>query len=391
MVNNIITYVQQYGKHSVAEFPFNEVDALVLCQLSYLDFSASIYPETERKDAVLISEIAYLPRVERLYEGFWYKDENRELFRAVSESTRFGSMRLWRFEELKDEDRTLQFAALTFAIDKDTDFVAFRGTDASLIGWKEDLMLAYSRPTGAQKHALKYLTGILESTDGHILAGGHSKGGNLAVYAAMNLPRDLQERIDTVYDNDGPGFRPEILEQSDYENIRGRIRKFIPHSSVVGVILEENDDYELIECWKLGTLQHNTYTWKSEKGAFLRASGIDPKKRIRDAALNEWILSLSEEEITVFIDTLYEFLTSEDSESLYDLKNNLKKSIIDSFRISRDLDENTKKALQNILKSFIDIYGEHAAAEVANMRRSFREELRSLYLGAADLLSRKNT
>ncbi len=389
MINNIITYVKEYGNRTFDAMPFCEADSLVLCQLSYLNYGPFVNGFEDPLGSP-VEMIRFDARMEELFEGYWYKEENRELFDAVSMSSRFGSMRISFYENVNDEETDTQFSAVTYQFAKGMRYVAFRGTDASLIGWKEDMKLAYSRPTGSQKLAVSYLEKAAESTTGTLYTGGHSKGGNLAVYAAMSASEEVRDRIETIFNHDGPGFRPEVLDNDGYRSIRDRIRKYIPRSSAVGIILDTDDDYEVVDCWRIGNLQHNAYTWKSEKGMFLRAEGMKNAKKVADKALNEWILSLSDEEIGTFIDTVYDVLTASDAKNVFDIRNDLRESISGAKAYLADLDEDTKKALQKIVKSFIDIYGDHAEEEFRSLQRSFRDEIQALYRGAAELLSRRN-
>ncbi len=389
MINNIISYAKEYGRQTFSQMPFNEVDALLLCQLSYLNYKDFVGSFEDESVPLPISNIYYDPEREKIFDGYWYRDENRELFETVVNSTRYGSMKLYGYTDLEITEEDTVFSAVTFLISKDHDFVAFRGTGADLTGWKEDMKLAYSRPVGAQKLAAAYLETALSKVNGNLSVGGHSKGGNLAVYAAMCCPEEERERILTVYDNDGPGFRPELIDNDGYRAVKDKIRKFIPRSSAVGVILENTGRYEVVDCWGVGNLQHNTYTWKSENGSFLRSKDMKLSKKTRDAALNDWILSLTEDEIATFIDTLYDTITASDAKSVYDLKADLSGSLKGSIHYVKELDVDTKKALQKIIISFKDKYGDYAAEEVVRVKRSFRNEMESLYLGAASLLSRK--
>lgn len=389
MVNNIITYSSEYAGTDFERLPFNEVDSLIFCQLSYLNYAPFVKGLKENDRAVSFSDIYYSERLDELFEGYWYKDENRELFKNVALSGRYGKIKINYYENVNEEKTDTQFSAVTFMISPDETYIAYRGTDASLIGWKEDLKLAYSKPINAQKLAAAYLMDIAALLCGKLYTGGHSKGGNLAVYAAMNADASVRDRIINIFDHDGPGFRPELLAGGSYNDIKKKIKKYIPRSSVVGIILEDEMDYEVIDCWSVGTLQHNTYTWKSENGAFIRAKEMTDQKKLRDAALNEWILSLSESEIDTFIDTFYEIITATDAKNVFELKNNPRLSMTKAGDAVRELDEDTKKALQKIFKSFIDIYGAKAEEEFKNMQRSFKDEVQSLYRGAAELIAKR--
>ena len=184
-----------------------------------------------------------------------------------------------------NEEEQTQFCAMTYVLEDKNIYLAYRGTDATIVGWKEDLNLAFSRPLNSQKLATEYMNQVAGYIAGEFYAGGHSKGGNLAVYAAMNCKEETREKLLRVFNHDGPGFRPEIRQQGHYEEIKDRIVKFIPRSSLVGTILEDQRDFEILESYGVGMLQHNAYSWKVEGNAFVRAQNMSQGKLRRDAAL----------------------------------------------------------------------------------------------------------
>ena len=192
-------------------------------------------------------------------------------------------------------------------------------------------------------------------TAGDFYTGGHSKGGNLAVYAAMNCAPRTRERLLKIFNNDGPGFRPEIREKGDYEEIKDRMVKFIPRSSLVGTILEDQDDYTLVESRSVGMLQHNTYSWKVEEDHFVRAKNMAGRKMARDAALNEWILSLTEEETHAFVDTLYEVVSASEASNVFEFGADWKNCLQNVFEAAKEIDETTRKVIAKIIRSLFEM------------------------------------
>lgn len=357
-MENIIDYVKTYGQNSFAQKPFNEVDSLVLSQLSYLNFRPFVQSPEEKGEAVSIQSILNEERMEELLEGYWYKDKNEDLFRAVAASRRFGSMKFRDHVNRIEEETDMQFSAITCCMEEGICYVAYRGTDATIVGWKEDLNLALSEPRKGQKLAVEYLTGVAEQTETGIYVGGHSKGGNLAAYASMNCAPEVRERLVAVYNHDGPGFRPEVFANGHYDELRDRMMKFIPKSSIVGVIMETGEACEIIESHSIGAMQHCAYNWKIRGDHFVSVEDRTAFKKMQDEAFNKWILSLSQEQLRMFADTLYEVVTASGAADVFAFGGDLKGSITKSYEAVRDLDEATREAVHAILHALYQTAGE---------------------------------
>ncbi len=354
-MENIIDYVKDWGKYSLYEKPFNEVDSLVLCQLVYLNYGKFVPGMEKEHGPVSIGAIYAHPERDKILDDYWYRENNKELFAAVAGSVRFGSMRMNYYVNIIDQEQETQFSAMTYFLEDKNIYMAYRGTDATIIGWKEDLNLAFSKPLKGQYLAVEYMEKAAEHISGSFYVGGHSKGGNLAVYAAMNCGEETRGRILKVFNNDGPGFRPEIREQGNFQAIGDRVVKFIPRSSLVGMILEDHSDYEIIESKGIGLFQHNTYSWKIEEGALMRAQNMTGSKIRRDAALNEWILSLSEEETHLFVDTLYEVVSASEASNVFEFGADLKKCLQNVALAAKEVDGDTKKAILKMIRSLFEI------------------------------------
>lgn len=364
-MENIIDYVREWGKWSLLEKPLNEVDSLVLCQMSYMNYGRFVPGIEEENAPVSIQSLYHDPAREHLLDDYWYRENNWELFTAAAQSVRFGSLKLNYYMNVIDLENEAQFAALTYVLEDKSIYLAYRGTDATIVGWKEDLNLAFSKPLPSQHLALEYMEKIADRIGGSIYAGGHSKGGNLVTYAAMNCRPEIRSKLLAVYNHDGPGFRPEIRAQGCYEEIVPKLRKFIPRSSLVGVLLEDQSDYEVVESKGIGMLQHNPYSWKIEGDHFIRAREMTAVKQIRDAALNQWILSLTEDEIHAFVDTLYEVISASQASDVFEFGADWKKSLSGVLEAARGIDDDTRKAIHKIVRSLFEITGQRAVLELA--------------------------
>lgn len=377
-MENIIDYVKEWGRYSLFEKPFNEVDSLVLCQLVYLHYGKFVPGLDRRSNPVSVQEIYEHPDRDRILDDYWYRENNKELFAAVVASRRFGSLKMDFYVDIINEQEQAQFSAMTYILEDKSVYIAYRGTDATIVGWKEDLNLAFSKPLPSHRLAVEYMEHVSGMIAGDFYTGGHSKGGNLTVYAAMNCDPQIRERILKVFNHDGPGFRPEIREKGNYQEIKDRIMKFIPRSSLVGTILEDQYDYQVVESKGVGLLQHNAYSWKVEDDHFIRAKNMTEGRLMRDAALNEWILSLSEEETHAFVDTLYEVVSASEASNVFEFGADWKNCLQNVFEAAKGVDEATRKAISKIIRSLFEITGEKTAAELKEKRKELKKELQAV-------------
>lgn len=363
-MGTILDYLEHYGDVSLLEKPFNDVDSLVLCQFSYLKFDGLVPEPREKKPFLGVRELKERENEGNLFADERYEKDNRALFEGILSGRRFGTLGLNYYINEIDTEKETQFSAVTFALEDGSFYVAFRGTDETIVGWKEDFNLAFSEPVQGQLNSVKYLDLAGSRTTGRLRTGGHSKGGNLAVYAAMNCKKEIQDRIERIYSHDGPGFRPEILEKCGYEEIAGRIVKILPHSSLVGMLLESHENYQVVASKTFGLMQHNPYTWRVKDDSFLYVEDIYSGRKFMDRTLNEWILSMDEEQIRVFVNTLFTVLEASEADNLIDFTADLKRSMNGILAAAKEVDEPTKEGIKTILRSLMEMMSERAKLEL---------------------------
>ena len=359
MKGTIIDYLKEYAAVSLKDEPMNDVDSLVLCQFSYLKFDGLVPSATADEKPVSLQQLYEHPDYEKLYGDERYEKENRALFEAMRKCVRFRNMKLNCYINIigNQADFETQFSAVTFLLEDGAMYVAYRGTDETIVGWKEDFNMAFLSPVPGQELAIKYLNMVTERLPRDFYVGGHSKGGNLAVYAAMNCAPQVQDRILKIYSMDGPGFRPEVLEKCNYGKIEERTCKILPHSSLVGMLFEKDIRYQVVESRTFGLAQHNPFTWLVRDGAFVTVSDIYETRRFVDNTVNEWILSLDEQSLRTFVDTLFQILSASEADNLIDFTANLKRSMTGILGAMKDVDEDTQKALRQTMKALFEIAG----------------------------------
>ncbi len=413
-MGTVLDYLKEYGDYTLTEMPFSEVDSLILSQFSYLKFD-EIVPEAqgkqaqtampevpvmsaggERKEAdrseaaehgvaqkaemteaaaVSLEEMFRHEKYDSLYGDERYRRDNTALFLGMYGSKRFHNTRITSYVNQIDLDTEMQFSAVTIHLPDGMVYVAFRGTDETIVGWKEDLNLAFSEPVPGQLMSVEYLNHTAETFAGDFYVGGHSKGGNLAVYAAMNCRKEVRDRIVTIYDHDGPGFRPEVKAQGAYGEIEGRIRKTVPRSSLVGMLLYSEGEYEVVESKTIGLAQHNPYTWLVKEDAFLIVKDIRTGRKFMDKALNQWILSLSPEEMHTFVDTFYQVILASETDNLIDLTANWMKSLHRIRMALKEIAPETEKAIWQIMRALLDIISANMKERFRNRNETEREKL----------------
>lgn len=368
MKGTIIDYLKEYADVSLKDEPMNDVDSLVLCQFSYLKFDGLVPLVTENGRSVSLQQLYEHPDYEKLYGDERYEKENRALFEAMRKCVRFRNMKLNCYINIIEAqaDFETQFSAVTLLLEDGTMYVAFRGTDETMVGWKEDFNMAFLSPVPGQEFAVKYLNMVTARLPREFYVGGHSKGGNLAVYAAMNCCPQARDRILKIYSMDGPGFRPEVLEKCDFGLIEERTCKILPHSSLVGMLFEKDIRYQVVESRTFGLAQHNPFTWLVKDGHFVTVSDIYEGRRFMDDTLNQWILSLDEHSLRTFVDTLFQILASSESDNLIDFTANLKRSMTGILGAMKDLDEDTQKGLRQTVKALFEIGGLRIRQELKN-------------------------
>lgn len=372
-MGTILDYLKEYGHYSLAEKPFNDVDSLVISQFSYLKFDGIVPGPREERCPVSIQEIAAHADYDHLYADERHRKDNTALFMEILNSRRFGSMRLWNYVNQIKPEKESQFSAVVCGLSEGLTYVVFRGTDENIVGWKEDLNLAFSEPVPGQRCSVPYLEQASETIRGSFYVGGHSKGGNLAVYAAMHCAPEVRHRIARIYDHDGPGFRPEVKGEGAWLEIEPRIRKTVPRSSLVGMLLYTDGDYQVVESKTLGLAQHNPYTWLVKDGSFRIVDQIRPGRRFVDQALNKWILSLDQEQMRVFVDTLYRVVQASETDNLIDFTAHWFQSIHRIGKAIGEVDEETANVLLRIMRALFETVSLHVKEEAKGKREAQKE------------------
>ena len=198
-----------------------------------------------------------------------------------------------------------QFSALTILLEGELPYVAFRGTDGTLVGWKEDFNMSFLTVVPAQKEAVQYLCAASDSLRGRLRVGGHSKGGNLAVYASAFCGEEIQSRIESVYNHDGPGFLSEVVTREGFQRILGRVHTFVPQSSVVGMLLQHEEGCAIVHSTNTWLLQHDLYSWETACNGLVFTEARTRSSRFIDSTLKAWLTQMNPEDRGKLVDGVY--------------------------------------------------------------------------------------
>ena len=365
MSETIIEYVKTEMR-TFAEHPFHEVDSLVLSQFSYIHLGNLIAPPEEGnvKKPLTLQQLYRAECFAHFFADQPDAAKNRRLLAACAASPRFRNIGIAYYEQDFDETREKQFCAMTFFLDADTAYLAFRGTDSSLVGWKEDFNMAFLTPVPSQEAALNYTLTVAKLVRGQLLLGGHSKGGNLAVYAAMMSPSRLQNRITGIYSHDGPGFRDNMFSSAGYLRISDRIHKTLPQSSLVGMLLEHQKNYAIVESTGVGIVQHNPYSWIVRDGSFVRLTTLTSGADFLNRTLSEWLSGLANEQREQFVDALYSVISATDLTSFVELRDNWQVEFPALIETMKNMDEPTRRILHETLRSLMHMAVKNLPAQV---------------------------
>jgi hypothetical protein len=325
---NMTDYLRWRGDLAMDEFPLNDADALVLSCLSYIDLAGFVPieraegapfaslreavaggPTVTVRDAVdgLLShvggDISGRLRTLASLDADW--------LRALGDSRRFGGLLLHDYQDVLDESRALQFAALQVDLPDGDSFVSFRGTDLTIVGWREDFMLSFTQ-TESQKLAREYMERAVRRASRRgrrVLVGGHSKGGNLAAFGAASCPEPLRDRIGTVWSFDGPGMAHEVMPRSACELLGERYRRFVPAYSVIGMLFdhpEEPRTYVRSTADRIN--QHDPMSWELTPRGLVDAGELQGDARIIDEAIERWYSDVPLAERAAFVNELFDVL-----------------------------------------------------------------------------------
>lgn len=368
-MSNVCEYVKWRGDLTLKQSKFNEIDALILTRLSYFPFDQLIQPNEEATVEVLSKRFE---KADKSTMKILWEDDN-ELFPLMGKSERFGKMSVTQYVNKINAEQEKQFSATTVILPDNTIFVTYRGTDATIVGWKEDFNMCFKSHIASQKDAVEYLNMVSKKYKRLIRIGGHSKGGNLAVYAAMFTNSKVKKRIINIYNNDGPGFDDEIIKTKEYKEILPKVHTYIPQSSVIGRLLNHEEKYTVVQSIQKGIMQHDLYSWQLEGKEFICLEKVTNGSEIFDKTLKEWLINITPEQRGIVIDTAFDILNTTEVEYFSELKKNWFLNIRLMLGRYKNLDDESKKVISEIVQKLVSTVKNIISNEMTSFRKSKKE------------------
>ncbi|MGN0194481.1 MAG: Mbeg1-like protein [Pseudoramibacter sp.] len=359
---NLFEYLKWRGDVPLAFDGFNGIDSLIFSELVYIDLDEVVPADWDASLTLREAAARYREKADPLEEASFsvYKRKAVTLLQKAAETRRFGGVRLHSFVNQVIDSAEMQMAAVTFETAPGKYYVAYRGTDDSMIGWKEDFNLSYLWETEGQRRASLYLNHLFAARPGVIAVGGHSKGGNFAVYAAASAAPGIRERIVTIYNNDGPGFRDAFIARAGYQAVRDKIVHYIPSGSVIGVLMQNETKRHVVKSDAQGIVQHDGFSWQ------VLGTDFEPGERTGvslyfEDTLSRWIEGESDTERRQFVDALFEIFENS-LDQIDDLSHKRIQSLWRCFAALRQLPSEKRQPFLNVvldlLKSGRDVMGE---------------------------------
>ena len=314
-MNNVIDYLKWRGDLRFSQAGPGPVDMLIFAQLVHAPLERLEGGGQEQTLSRLRQAVYPAPpdRGENVLVRSRF-----ELWENAEQCARYGGVMLKRFAAHFEPEAEKQFAAALFGLETGEGVVCFRGTDATLVGWKEDFNLAFESPIPSQLEAVNFMNKAAEVFPA-LNVCGHSKGGNLALYAASMCAPEVREKIVKVYSFDGPGLDEETLKGPGYRAVCPRICSYIPESSIIGLLLGYHDGFTVVRSDSVSLWQHNPYYWHVLGPDFVAADGTTRTSRFTDLTLHAFLNDCPPEERRVLVDTLFGILNVTGARTLREL------------------------------------------------------------------------
>ena len=322
----LMDYLQWRNDVSLRAAPFNEIDNVILSYLAYMDFGELLRGE---ECDCSIEDCFELFRqkhsLEKIRESRHFIERAPLLLEDMVRGARFRGTKVVHFREVFDKEKVQQFAALVFLLPDGTKYVSFRGTDLSITGWKEDFLMSFTAETEGAKEAVSYLNEVAACVEGDLILGGHSKGGNFAMFAAAFCDDAVKERILKVYNNDGPGFREEIVRSAAYRELLPKITNIVPQTSIIGRLLSNEAAHTVVKSTAAGIFQHDVTTWEVTKDKFVRAEP-DAFSDFVEKSLGTWLETMDDEARKSLVETVFSMIEMTEAETFVEFGENLFKN-----------------------------------------------------------------
>ena len=353
---NINAYLRRFGQYTLREMAFNEIDALILSELSYVNFQLVAPNVDEPKVKPLCLKKLVVEDPLAFYRGSVDAISNTTMVKLMMKSRRFKDIKIGFCQNIFEEKTVNQFFAMTIFLPTGEAFVAFRGTDTSILGWKEDFYFAFEEAILAQVEALEYVNRMAPYLPERFYLGGHSKGGNLSMYAALHMSEELQDRLIRAYSFDGPGFRKSVTGLPRFEAVLPKLSKYITKNDVIGMLFNVMPATKIVVSTGLMFGGHDPFFWQLEKDhpAFRTVEDTSKSSKRNAKVMMEWLASMSDEDKMLLIQFL--FRVFEQRENVYELIVFGIADLVQIPKILRSYSPEERKKIKGMLLALKDFY-----------------------------------
>lgn len=353
-MRNIIDYIKE-EQRTFEEKKLNQVDSLIFSNFIYMNLEYVFQSDDNKKNIIQSKEIEIRDFLQREHFSKMFKNiimpqQFESFLYELAASRRFRNVKVKYFVNLNDNNIEKQFAAVSFIINNEYSYIAFRGTDDSFNGWKEDFNMAYKCPVPSQEEALEYVNKYYKKLTQKIYLGGHSKGGNLAVYSLVKASDKIQDKIECVFSHDGPGFRKEFIESEEFKKIKGKIRKTLPQSSIVGMLLQTQENYKIVNSDAFFLLQHDPFSWQVKNSDFDYTENLTGGAKYTNVTISKWLNELNDKKREKVVNQMFKALYATNETTFTSLAVNWKKNLPIIMGELRGLDEETKEIMYTIIR-----------------------------------------
>lgn len=355
-MQDIIGYAEN-NLCSLKEQAFNPADSLLLSQLAYVSFDGIVTGIGDKGFSLSLRDMLKAELFESLFGKVRDPESNRRLLFALAASPRFRDTKIGFYINKADQKLEKQFSAVTYLLDDETAYIAYRGTDATILGWKEDFNMAFISPVPSQEEAAGYLSDVAKKLPRSVklIVGGHSKGGNLAVYSAMKCEQRVQARIKGVYNHDGPGFKDSVFGSPEFMAIEKRINTTLPESSLIGMLLQHHENYSVVKSSRSGIMQHDPFSWIVDNNDFCYTENIKTSAMYRNRTLNQLVAGLDDEKRRFFVDVLFSLIETTGASTVKELTEDWRKNASAVLSAVKNIDAESKKIILQTVNELVKL------------------------------------
>lgn len=318
-MSDLFDYLTWRGDLSFEQVPFGPVDGLILSTMCYVRLLGIVPSRPDKSVSIKQAARSFLSLPLKEQEEKVRVKQDIDLMASLVESPRFADLMLSGYTDYLEDEEETQFAVVAVRLSAEETFVAYRGTDHTLAGWKEDFNLSFQDTVPAQRFAKEYLEDLSRWIPGNFIVGGHSKGGNLAIYASAMCSSKVRDRVKAVYSYDGLGFGENVLNDKGYCELIPRLHSFLPESSVVGIVKEFRIHHIVVKSSALGVLQHNQYSWLIQGNYFIQTDERSESSHVVEEAVKNWSAGLSQENRKELVETVYDVIQTTEAEKVDEL------------------------------------------------------------------------